>query len=103
MAVEVPPEMAEGILRVVEESLSNVARHAQADLVHVQVLTAGEELKVVVEDDGVGFDVAESMRRPECYGLAGMQERARRMEGHLRLESIPGSGTRMVLTLYRGD
>ncbi len=101
-ALDVPPEMAQAILRIVEESLSNVARHAQADQVHIQVLTCEDELKLVVEDDGVGFDVAENMLRPECYGLAGMQDRARRMGGHLRLESIPGSGTRLVLTLYRG-
>lgn len=100
LKVEVPPETSHGILRIVQESLNNVARHAGANQVNVQVLTSEEELKVVVQDDGVGFDVAESMLRPECHGLAGMQDRARSMQGHLRLESIPGSGTRLVLTLY---
>jgi signal transduction histidine kinase len=96
---KVPPELSTGVQRIVQESLANVALHAQASQVSIQVQTREEELKVVVQDDGTGFNVAQSMLQPDCRGLSDMHERARRLGGHLRLESIPGSGTRIVLTL----
>jgi NarL family two-component system sensor histidine kinase YdfH len=99
LEADVPPDVATGVQRIVQESLVNVARHAQASQVSIQVQTGEDELKVVVQDNGRGFDVAESMLQPECRGLSDMHARARRIGGHLRLESIPGSGTRLVLTL----
>lgn len=99
LEADIPPGLATGIQHILDEGLANVARHAQASQVAVQIQTSEGELKVVIQDDGVGFNVAESIVRPEFHGLASMQERARRMGGHLRLESIPGSGTRLVLTL----
>ena len=59
----------------------------------------GDGLVVVVQDDGVGFDPAEGLERPGCFGVAGMQERARRLGGALQVESAPGEGTRVILRI----
>jgi NarL family two-component system sensor histidine kinase YdfH len=100
----VSPETAQDILRIVQESLSNVARHAQASHVRVRLAENGHGLAVVVvQDDGVGFDPAEGLERPGCYGVAGMQERARRLGGALRMESAPGEGTSVVLRIGEED
>ena len=73
---DVPPEMAQDILRIVQECLSNVARHACASHVLVRLAESRGELQVVVQDDGVGFDREDGLERPGCFGIAGMQERA---------------------------
>jgi NarL family two-component system sensor histidine kinase YdfH len=97
--VEVAPEVAQDVLRIVQECLSNIARHAQAGQVRVRLARDGTGVEVVVHDDGVGFDPAEAHTRSECFGLTGMEERARRIGGQLQIESAPGSGTRVVLRL----
>jgi len=92
----VSPEAAQEILRIVQEGLSNAARHAGAS--HVLVRLAEKEglLRVVVQDDGVGFEPGE-VAAPDRFGLAGMEERARRLGGALRVKSERGKGTRVTL------
>jgi NarL family two-component system sensor histidine kinase YdfH len=94
---DVSPEMAQDILRIVQESLSNVARHAHAGHVLVQLAKTEQGFQVVVKDDGVGFDPAQAWERPDCFGLAGMQERAERLGGALRVESERTQGTTVEL------
>jgi NarL family two-component system sensor histidine kinase YdfH len=101
-APDVPPEVAQDILRIVQESLSNVARHAHASHVLVRLNESSDGLQIVVQDDGVGFDPEAGLERPGCFGLAGMQERASRLGGVLRVESAPGEGTRVVLSVEGG-
>ena len=97
--VDVAPEVAQDVLRIVQESLSNIARHAQAEHVHVRLAGDGTGFQVAVHDDGVGFDPAEARTRSDCFGLTGMEERAARIGGQLQIESAPGQGTRIVLSL----
>jgi two-component system nitrate/nitrite sensor histidine kinase NarX len=89
------------LLRVVQEALTNVRKHAQAHTVRVLLTCrSGGALLLLVEDDGVGFRAPVSAGRPgERLGLSIMQERARRMGAELRIESEPGEGTRVELTL----
>jgi len=96
---EVSAKTAQGILRIVQESLSNVARHAEARHVLVQLAETDEGLRVLVRDDGLGFDPAEATERPGCLGLTGMRERAERMGGRLTVESGRGRGTTVELTI----
>jgi len=102
-ALDVSPEMAQDLLRVVQESLSNVARHARASRVLVRLDAVDRGLRLVVKDDGVGFDPREGLERSGCFGLAGMHERAARLGGLLRVESTPGEGTSVVLTVEGGE
>jgi two-component system, NarL family, nitrate/nitrite sensor histidine kinase NarX len=87
------------ILRIVQESLANIRKHAQAHTVRLLLTRHGGDAYVLlVEDDGVGFAGARRSAVPgEHIGLSIMEERARRIGAELRLESEPGEGTRVEL------
>lgn len=99
--VQLPAITEMQLLRVVQEALTNVRKHARANTVRL-LLTCrpGGALVLLVEDDGVGFGTPADGGRPgECIGLSIMQERARRVGAELRIESEPGEGTRVELIL----
>lgn len=87
------------ILRIAQESLANIRKHAQAHTVRLLLTCrADSTLSLLVEDDGVGFENSAKSGRPgEHIGLSIMEERARRLGGKLRIESDPGEGTRVEL------
>jgi DNA-binding NarL/FixJ family response regulator/signal transduction histidine kinase len=98
------PEQRTALLRIAQEALSNARKHARATRVRVGLQYGPEEVVLVVEDDGVGFDLtARAAPGPEGgYGLFGMNERARLLGGEARIESTPGWGTRVLARLpYR--
>ncbi|WP_175812190.1 PAS domain-containing sensor histidine kinase [Burkholderia contaminans] len=79
------------LYRVVQEALTNVARHAQASEVLVSLTTNHRYCHLRVSDDGVGFP-RESTPRPDAFGLVGMRERILQLGGVLSVESSPGNG-----------
>ncbi|MBX7192227.1 MAG: sensor histidine kinase [Sandaracinaceae bacterium] len=85
------------VFRVVQEALTNVARHAQAKEAHVEVTCTPGLLLVRVRDDGVGFDTTRTNKGR--LGLVGMRERARGQGGSLQIESAPSAGTTVHLKL----
>jgi signal transduction histidine kinase/ligand-binding sensor domain-containing protein len=88
--------------RVVQEAVTNVVRHAGASRVEVTVRRDGSGLDLSVEDDGRGFDVAETMERAssgKALGLLGMQERVGMVDGKIEIHSGPGTGTRIRVRL----
>jgi signal transduction histidine kinase len=89
------PGPAGEVYRIVQETLTNAARHSGAPEAHVELSADGGRLRVSVEDRGTGFDVAGA--RESGLGLAGMRERAALLGAELRIESAPGEGTRVVL------
>ena len=92
------PEVETAAFRIVQEALTNVARHARVTEVDVSLETRAGGLELRIADRGVGFEPAASSAGPSA-GLAGMQERARLLGGHVRIESAPGRGTRLVADL----
>jgi signal transduction histidine kinase len=89
------PEQAEtNLFRIAQEALTNVARHAGATAVSVELLARGGEARLTIRDNGRGFDFA-GQRRAPGLGLAGMKTRARGCGGTLNLESAPGKGVRI--------
>ncbi len=99
---QIQPEMAIGVLRIVQEALTNIAKHAKASHARVSVSQTDSELVVTVEDDGVGFKVSEILRhRDESkrLGLLGMMERATMLSGKLTIDSKPGKGTKVQLRI----
>jgi NarL family two-component system sensor histidine kinase YdfH len=96
---ELPPDAAPGILRIVQESLANVARHSQAEHVRVRLGAREGRLRLSIEDDGAGFEPDRAAGRPGSYGLRGMRERARAIGGELEVRSAPGKGTTIGLEL----
>jgi signal transduction histidine kinase len=93
---EPPPgvsrETALCLFRIAQESLRNVARHARAKTVSVSCGVVGKGLRLVLRDDGVGFEPGRGRDRPSL-GLASMQERLEILGGRLEVESAPGRGT----------
>ncbi|MCP5312787.1 MAG: GAF domain-containing protein [Chromatiaceae bacterium] len=87
------------VLRIAQECLANIRKHAQAHTVRVLFsCRSGGPYSLLVEDDGVGFEDAAKRGRPgEHIGLSIMEERARRLGGNLRIESEVGEGTRVEL------
>lgn len=87
------PSVAAALLRLVQEALTNVLKHAQATRVEIRIVPAPGLLTLRVEDDGCGFDPGEAAGREGHYGLVGMRERVERLAGRLILRSAPGNGT----------
>lgn len=92
------PEVESTVLRVVQESLANVAKHAGARRVGVTLVYDEDEVILDVRDDGAGFD-PDGPAAPGSFGLRGMRQRAERLAGELRVESRPGDGTAVSLRL----
>lgn len=84
---------ATALYRVVQESLSNIARHAKATRVEVEVTVEEEEVVVMVHDDGMGFDRTAIERAESGLGLLNMRERLLTVQGSCEVESVPGKGT----------
>ncbi|MBN2705058.1 MAG: sensor histidine kinase [Deltaproteobacteria bacterium] len=98
------PEAARNIYRIVQESLNNIAKHAKASLVVLEVEKKGSGLQLSLRDDGVGFVVEEATgkRSGAGLGLASMQQRAQLLDGELEIRSRPGKGTEIRLRLAGG-
>lgn len=90
------------IYRVVQEALTNCAKHAKAKNVSVSVHGCDKSVEVLIQDDGVGFNAAS---RVVGLGLLGIEERVQELEGTLRINSQPGKGTtvRVQIPVKRGE
>jgi signal transduction histidine kinase len=93
------PELETSIYRIVQEGLTNVARHSKAAACRVYLQRLPTTVLVTIEDDGVGFDVAEAeaVGSRRGLGLLGIRERAANLRGTLRLESALGKGVRLTV------
>lgn len=92
-------EHKEAVYRIAQEALHNVVKHARASMVRMRLLDLDEGLRLVITDDGTGFDP--SAEFPGHLGLRSMAERAAGVDGLLALDSQPGAGTTLTLTVPR--
>ena len=97
-ADRLPPDIETVVYRVVQEALTNITRHAEAATASITVVVADGRVRVLVEDDGVGFETDAAPTRGHL-GLKGMAERADLGGGMVELSSTPGSGTTVLLEL----
>jgi signal transduction histidine kinase len=95
---DVPPEVAAHVLAMTREGLSNVARHSAATRASIELVRMGGTLRLVIGDNGRGFDSARARERRQ-HGLTNLQSRAAAMGGSLAIDSEPGVGTRLEATL----
>lgn len=91
-SLELGEPHATAVFRIVQESLNNVAKHAKARQVWVQVAREGAQVVLQVRDDGCGFDLG-GARKPQSLGLTGLRERAQLLQGTVQMSSQPGQGT----------
>ncbi len=101
-----PAEMETALYRIVQESLTNTARHANARKVRVTLKEDAEAVYATITDDGRGFDVEAVLKTPAQelglgLGLAGMHERAVLLDGSLTIKSSPGHGTTVTVHIPR--
>jgi PAS domain S-box-containing protein len=96
--LSVGPELEEALYRICQEALHNVVKHAAARQVQIELRRDGGCVSVVVTDDGTGFDPTTASRGGHL-GLAGIRARVERFGGRLTIESAPGSGTRLEISV----
>ena len=91
------PVLENAIYRIVQEGLTNACKHSQSKKVRVGLVQHGDHVRIVIRDQGVGFDpkTVEEGR----FGLEGIRERARLLGGRSVIDSTPGKGTRIVVDL----
>jgi PAS domain S-box-containing protein len=90
-------EIETTIYRLAQEALNNVAKHARAEAVDIVLERTPEHLSLIIEDNGVGFDVSKAETLGQGLGLIGMRERAALVGAQLQIESSPGGGTTIIL------
>ena len=91
-----PAELETALYRIIQEAISNIAKHARARHVTIRLYAGGESIIAEVDDDGVGFDPQEFLTPGESMrglGLMGMRERVTLVGGRLAVSSLPGRGT----------
>jgi signal transduction histidine kinase len=93
------PDLELALYRVVQEALSNVLRHGEAELARVSFAATDRMLEIHIVDSGRGFDPETVEREARGMGLLGMRERARNAGGELEIDSAPGTGTRVTVRL----
>jgi signal transduction histidine kinase len=88
--------------RLAQEALNNVAKHARADHVDVVLERSSENVSLIIEDNGVGFEPSNVDANSGGLGLIGMRERAALIGGHLQIESSRGRGTTIIFRAPAG-
>ena len=100
MADRLPRAVEVAAYRIVQEAITNVAKHAQAKACHVHLTHLPDRLVVEVEDDGVGFSGdLDSVSTDRGLGLVSVRERASRLGGTFNILTAPGHGTRLIVSL----
>lgn len=91
------PEIETTLFRIGQEAISNIARHAEANSVFITIEFADSRVRLEVEDNGQGFNLSEFPNG--SFGLLGMEERAALLDGTFAIDSQPGNGTRLAVTV----
>ena len=98
-----PRDQEEGLLRIVQEALNNVSKHARTNRAVVTLRTVGGRASLLIEDHGKGFDPSFVGASEGHLGLASMRERAEIQGGTFGVESQPGEGTRIMVEVPHGE
>ncbi len=95
-----PQEAEVALFRVIQEGMTNIARHAESKVAHVRLALDNHGVTLVIADAGRGFDLEKLLQAVQPgVGLVSMQERIRELGGELRVESAPGKGTKVIVNL----
>jgi len=98
--VEDLPEGSKTMMyRLVQECMTNAVKHSGAGNVSLQLSQRAGAVRMKMQDDGVGFDLAEANRKRESFGLAGMRERVALLGGDIDIQSAPGKGTKVSIAI----
>ncbi len=92
-----PPRVEIGVYRIAQEALTNIEQHAQAKQAQIKLAITPQGLQLTITDDGIGFDTDAVPR--SRFGLVGLNERVRLLNGRLHLHSSPGQGTQLDINI----
>jgi signal transduction histidine kinase len=95
-AISVPPDVAEDLVRIVQQAVDNASQHAQANVIHVELAFKEKQARLQIKDDGRGFEVKKASHG---FGLASMHARAKEIGGKLKMQSRLGRGTLVEVTV----
>jgi two-component system sensor histidine kinase DegS len=99
-----PPAVEIALFRVVQETITNIVKHAQAKTAHICIQFAPSAIIGDIDDDGIGFSVDKvRLGKSEGMGLLGMGERIELLKGKLKIESKPGRGTSVHFEIPRQE
>ena len=96
MPQDLEPDLSVACFRIVQESITNILRHAKATKIHVTLRQEEHSLDLCIKDDGIGMSAREmpdTAAVRSTLGLLGMQERAQALGGRITIQSLPGQGT----------
>jgi signal transduction histidine kinase len=104
VAERLPAAIETTIYRIVQESLNNVVKHANATRADVRVALSGRQVTCLIQDNGAGFDLNQVLSRKGSRGLGllGMKERVEAVGGELTIQAAPGNGTSLYITIPMG-
>jgi len=100
--LEVPQELHTGLFRIIQETLTNVMRHAQATHVWIEINSTTESIEVEIRDNGQGFD-PQILGQPRSLGLIGIRERAQLIGGEAKIIGNPGRGVQVNVCVPRAS
>ncbi|AFY55576.1 signal transduction histidine kinase [Rivularia sp. PCC 7116] len=89
-----PRDVSTAIYRIIQESLTNISKYAEATEVNLQITTTATKLHLMIQDNGNGFDISQNTTG---FGLQSMRDRTLALEGDFNIESIPGGGTKITV------
>jgi two-component system sensor histidine kinase DegS len=92
------PMVEVAIFRMVQEALNNAGKHSKANRVQIKMEYMKDKIQIVVQDDGIGFDQHDKTDRPH-FGIMGMKERIKLIDGKLEITTAKGQGTRLLFTI----
>ncbi|MGB3758022.1 MAG: sensor histidine kinase [Rivularia sp. (in: cyanobacteria)] len=92
----IPRDISTAIYRIVQESLTNISKYAQATEVNLEITTAATNVYLIVEDNGKGFNVTQNTTG---FGLQSMRDRTLALDGNFHIESLPGKGTQIMVDI----
>jgi two-component system, NarL family, sensor histidine kinase UhpB len=98
-SIRLPGHVETALYRCVQESLTNIARHARAQNVVIEFKRDNGRLSIAIADDGIGFDPDKLKISVDHIGLTGMQERVKLLAGKLKVNSVPGLGTEVTVII----
>jgi signal transduction histidine kinase len=93
---QLPLEVEQALYRIIQEALSNIARHSQADKAELALVYNPQNLQIAICDNGRGFDL---QKVRSGLGLYSMRERAEKIQGEIHIESVKNGGTRVLIAL----
>mgnify|MGYP001343293601 CR=1 FL=1 len=94
-----PVYMQTAIFRLVQEAVNNSRKHAGVSKVQIILSESKEQLEILIEDQGSGFDTNRAFINENRFGIAGMQERVDLLEGRMKIQSKPGAGTQILIEI----